>query len=157
MYLYCIRVTEIFVMLLSVLVFIHISCSTCFFLMIRRPPRSTRTDTLFPYTTLFRSQGAVGAAPRQRHVGALAAQRVAGQRTQRRRHAVLATDAVEDQGVGQAVVLVHVAERVRVDEPLRRVGFDPQRGPRPQQAAEQAGPQRAAVRSEEPTAEQQSQ
>src|SRR3546814_2280405 len=28
-----------------------------FFLMIRRPPRSTRTDTLFPYTTLFRSHG----------------------------------------------------------------------------------------------------
>src|SRR3546814_14160316 len=27
----------------------------CFFLMIQRPPRSTRTDTLFPYTTLFRS------------------------------------------------------------------------------------------------------
>src|SRR3546814_6992250 len=27
----------------------------CFLLMIRRPPRSTRTDTLFPYTTLFRS------------------------------------------------------------------------------------------------------
>src|SRR3546814_16595499 len=35
------------------------SCSVSifyvFFLMIRRPPRSTRTDTLFPYTTLFRS------------------------------------------------------------------------------------------------------
>src|SRR3546814_11238281 len=31
-------------------------CICCvFFLMIRRPPRSTRTDTLFPYTTLFRS------------------------------------------------------------------------------------------------------
>src|SRR3546814_18315892 len=30
-----------------------------FFLMIRRPPRSTRTDTLFPYTTLFRSHRAV--------------------------------------------------------------------------------------------------
>src|SRR3546814_3143141 len=28
-----------------------------FFLMIRRPPRSTRTDPLFPYTTLFRSLG----------------------------------------------------------------------------------------------------
>src|SRR3546814_16716396 len=28
-------------------------CFFCF--MIRRPPRSTRTDTLFPYTTLFRS------------------------------------------------------------------------------------------------------
>src|SRR3546814_2192465 len=30
-----------------------------FFLMIRRPPRSTRTDTLFPYTTLFRSYASV--------------------------------------------------------------------------------------------------
>src|SRR3546814_15835290 len=30
-------------------------CCIFFFLMIRRPPRSTRTDTLFPYTTLFRS------------------------------------------------------------------------------------------------------
>src|SRR3546814_4710240 len=30
--------------------------------MLRRPPRSTRTDTLFPYTTLFRSPGAVDAA-----------------------------------------------------------------------------------------------
>src|SRR3546814_17523623 len=29
--------------------------------MIRRPPRSTRTDTLFPYTTLFRSQPETGA------------------------------------------------------------------------------------------------
>src|SRR3546814_295421 len=33
-----------------------------FFLMIRRPPRSTRTDTLFPYTTLFRSTAAAAAA-----------------------------------------------------------------------------------------------
>src|SRR3546814_19859824 len=31
-------------------------CAVIFFLMIRRPPRSTRTDTLFPYTTLFRSK-----------------------------------------------------------------------------------------------------
>src|SRR3546814_12951272 len=30
-----------------------------FFLIIRRPPRSTRTDTLFPYTTLFRSSFAL--------------------------------------------------------------------------------------------------
>src|SRR3546814_14216796 len=38
-----------------------------FFLIIRRPPRSTRTDTLFPYTTLFRSATAqpVGAAAPQ--------------------------------------------------------------------------------------------
>src|SRR3546814_19362333 len=41
-------------------------CCRCLFmifffllLMIRRPPRSTRTDTLFPYTTLFRSGGAL--------------------------------------------------------------------------------------------------
>src|SRR3546814_12319337 len=31
-----------------------------FFLSIRRPPRSTRTDTLFPYTTLFRSNTVAG-------------------------------------------------------------------------------------------------
>src|SRR3546814_19216563 len=43
MYLYCICVIfDLFVI---------------FFLIIRRPPRSTRTDTLFPYTTLFRSRG----------------------------------------------------------------------------------------------------
>src|SRR3546814_2466308 len=33
-----------------------------FFLMIRRPPRSTRTDTLFPYTTLFRSTASTKAS-----------------------------------------------------------------------------------------------
>src|SRR3546814_21038187 len=36
----------------------------CFFLMIRRPPRSTRTDTLFPYTTLFRYVGEQGGGER---------------------------------------------------------------------------------------------
>src|SRR3546814_8480488 len=44
---------------------LYIAITVCF-LMIRRPPRSTRTDTLFPYTTLFRSQGA-----RQQHGGSL--------------------------------------------------------------------------------------
>src|SRR3546814_15297718 len=39
----------------------------CFFLMIRRPPRSTRTDTLFPYTTLFRSRVA-GLRPDRRQL-----------------------------------------------------------------------------------------
>src|SRR3546814_16753646 len=43
-----------------------------FFLMIRRTPRSTRTDTLFPYTTLFRSDGGAGAG--QGPSGAAAAQ-----------------------------------------------------------------------------------
>src|SRR3546814_18320962 len=54
---------------------IHFRCFVCcyyvvlswfffFFLMIRRPPRSTRTDTLFPYTTLFRSGDRVHGAAR---------------------------------------------------------------------------------------------
>src|SRR3546814_13891397 len=51
-------------MTLNVNVVVYVLCSyninqlrvfVFFFLMIRRPPRSTRTDTLFPYTTLFRS------------------------------------------------------------------------------------------------------
>src|SRR3546814_4483414 len=42
------------IFLLSLYFFASLS-SSFFFLMIRRPPRSTRTDTLFPYTTLFRS------------------------------------------------------------------------------------------------------
>src|SRR3546814_10804653 len=42
-----------------------------FFLMIRRPPRSTRTDTLFPYPTLFRSRlrADPGATQPLRHMG----------------------------------------------------------------------------------------
>src|SRR3546814_995236 len=39
-----------------------------FFLMIRRPPRSTRTDTLFPYTTLFRSIDAYLYRHRERQI-----------------------------------------------------------------------------------------
>src|SRR3546814_4521376 len=40
----------------------QVYCCVLFFLMIRRPPRSTRTDTLFPYTTLFRSNRATTAS-----------------------------------------------------------------------------------------------
>src|SRR3546814_17965927 len=47
--------------LLYVVCIMSFSCIRLFFfLMIRRPPRSTRTDTLFPYTTLFRSLGQLG-------------------------------------------------------------------------------------------------
>src|SRR3546814_4317410 len=42
---------HIVILAFSCIIILHI----IFFLMIRRPPRSTRTDTLFPYTTLFRS------------------------------------------------------------------------------------------------------
>src|SRR3546814_4408344 len=51
-----------FVVLVSVSMIIVICTFYFFFLMIRRPPRSTRTDTLFPYTTLFRSAAASGGA-----------------------------------------------------------------------------------------------
>src|SRR3546814_11547303 len=39
--------------------------------MIRRPPRSTRTDTLFPYTTLFRSPAVVARLERELAPGAI--------------------------------------------------------------------------------------
>src|SRR3546814_9513423 len=62
--------------------------------MIRRPPRSTRTDTLFPYTTLFRSQplarrhGSRGGLPQQyqRKVGGTRAARPQRQRYRRNGH-----------------------------------------------------------------------
>src|SRR3546814_19501283 len=57
-----------------------------FFLMIRRPPRSTRTDTLFPYTTLFRSFRTWAASRRggaRRQVVELAQQEVLVLRTHR--------------------------------------------------------------------------
>src|SRR3546814_2403861 len=61
----------------------YIYSSLFFFLMNRRPPRSTRSDTLFPYTTLFRSLArarsdvaaqrifvaVLGSHPRNRRVG----------------------------------------------------------------------------------------
>src|SRR3546814_1515225 len=62
----CVVLVFIVICTLSGLRYIFIMC-TCyfvfFFLMIRRPPRSTRTDTLFPYTTLFRSFGKIGVTP----------------------------------------------------------------------------------------------
>src|SRR3546814_1222499 len=87
--------------------------------MIRRPPRSTRTDTLFPYTTLFRSAGnqlAVGAETR----GEMAFDRAAG---------VAIFDARDrDQHIGGAILIQNhappdapaAASLARVDQ--QRVG-----------------------------------
>src|SRR3546814_20672553 len=53
--------------------------------MIRRPPRSTRTDTLFPYTTLFRStRGRLAVGRRHGRMGALQAGPEAGSYPDRR-------------------------------------------------------------------------
>src|SRR3546814_16611305 len=52
-----------------ILTCLFVCCVFVFFVMIRRPPISTRTDTLFPYTTLFRSclHGTAVAAVAARH------------------------------------------------------------------------------------------
>src|SRR3546814_13545666 len=69
-----------------------------FFLMIRRPPRSTRTDTLFPYTTLFRSRAdRDGRAPDLLRA-ASAAQGAAGDREDARGQAPARRRADADRG-----------------------------------------------------------
>src|SRR3546814_14869290 len=65
------------------------------FLMLRRPPRSTRTDTLFPYTTLFRSP------PLRKH----------------RRNGMAAAETLAEAGVAEAGVVV---ERLRPASPRGR-------------------------------------
>src|SRR3546814_20877524 len=65
-------------------------CVMFFFLMIRRPPRSTRTDTLFPYTTLFRSFDVDSAHARRED--AVFEQVAPGAEHQRERHQPEAVD-----------------------------------------------------------------
>src|SRR3546814_1588427 len=97
-----------------------------FFLMIRRPPRSTRTDTLYPYTTLFRSVavhpqrdqplGLAGALALAPQLGARArpvAHPAAGQRL----HQGLAVHPGDHQHLAAVVLLRH-----RADEALRVEG-----------------------------------
>src|SRR3546814_4411597 len=90
-----------------------------FFLMRRRPPRSTRTDTLFPYTTLFRS---VAGRRSGRHLRALAARphRYSGREATPRQSRGIAR-----HGVGSAAdppissALPEAGERVAVRRPTR--------------------------------------
>src|SRR3546814_3567865 len=82
-----------------------------FFLMIRRPPRSTRTDTLFPDTTLFRSAVGDGVAGQLadlarvvRGVAGLGESHVDARRVQPRRVLQAGADVVEvRRQVGQRV------------------------------------------------------
>src|SRR3546814_1039756 len=57
----CLYLCSLYILLVSLCIMF-----VFFFLMIRRPPRSTRTDTLFPYTTLFRSRRDPASAPARR-------------------------------------------------------------------------------------------
>src|SRR3546814_872074 len=68
-----------FVFWLLSLFYMYVYAFIVFFLMIRRPPRSTRTDTLFPYTTLFRSAVALQRCAEDTEPGA--AQAAAGSPT----------------------------------------------------------------------------
>src|SRR3546814_14304704 len=70
-----------------------------FFLMIRRPPRSTRTDTLFPYTTLFRSAVlAAGDLVRRRPAAGGAGHLGIARRAAVRRRPLLAGRAAQPRG-----------------------------------------------------------
>src|SRR3546814_6418657 len=92
--------------------------------MIRRPPRSTRTDTLFPYTTLFRSLRVEGGDIGGDDIAALVLRfvereiGVAGQRLDRR--AVGRADREADAGAEEQLVIVeHIGAADRGDDPLR--------------------------------------
>src|SRR3546814_17003052 len=76
------------------------SVEMLFFLMIRRPPRYTRTDTLFPYTTLFRSQH----QPQVAAHGAVRVQGLAGAEVMRPRIGAAAVDPEHVDAVGHAEV-----------------------------------------------------
>src|SRR3546814_15266044 len=73
--------------------------------MIRRPPRVTRTDTLFPYTTLFRSADAADvrcAVKLSRQIGKLAAAHAGARRVAALRHEA-GDHAVKDDAVIEAL------------------------------------------------------
>src|SRR3546814_19364395 len=75
--------------------------------MIRRPPRSTRTDTLFPYTTLFRSLPQVDASQRIE---------VAAARPLRKARRADRDHALEDQREEALAVIRHVTDRHRAGD-----------------------------------------
>src|SRR3546814_5181489 len=76
--------------------------------MIRRPPRSTRTDTLFPYTTLFRSLG-----PRDLPVETVGAEV----------HQVSAAFAIRNQGFYHAAGMVRSEEHTSELQSLMRISY----------------------------------
>src|SRR3546814_4442759 len=95
--------------------------------MIRRPPRSTRTDTLFPYTTLFRSalDRRVGGRLRRRRI----AQRQVGGRLRRRRIAqrqvggILRRLGALDRGIGGLLRTSRSEEHTSELQSLMRISY----------------------------------
>src|SRR3546814_18599259 len=100
-------------------------CYFFFFLMIRRPPRSTRTDTLFPYTTLFRSSSKVPPRPwafrlwRAKDMAKL---------TKKQKALETAVDRNKLHGVDEAIALVKKHATAKFDETMEiamNLGVDP--------------------------------
>src|SRR3546814_3878973 len=79
--------------------------------MIRRPPRSTRTDTLFPYTTLFRSPPGVGGLQRLEIIDQLLGRGRAG--------GILRHDAIDEEDDGQRRSEEHTSEH----QSLMRISY----------------------------------
>src|SRR3546814_6455660 len=100
--------------------------------MIRRPPRSTRTDTLFPYTTLFRSDIQAAAAEAERAPLAV----LAGRRRGLLQHHVAANDAQVARTAGDQPRDVVVAHQQQVDRQRLAVTEQPVAALAPAQPAE---------------------
>src|SRR3546814_5580229 len=99
-------------------------CMCLFFLMLRRPPRSTRTDTLFPYTTLFRS----ALTQRRRHpaaAGGLGHARPgrACARSGRAHHGTAATDAARTGSTLSPDRLLRSEEHTSELQSLMRISY----------------------------------
>src|SRR3546814_3105967 len=117
-----------------------------FFLMIQRPPRSTRTDTLFPYTTLFRSQAIQGTVYCCFCTGCvhgwlsnypLKASAVVAVRTRSEEH----TSALQSlMRISYAVFSLPKKNKLRTQDPDERNGYrtsEPYRAPDPSFVAQQ--------------------
>src|SRR3546814_10333151 len=92
--------------------------------MIRRPPRSTRTDTLFPYTTLFRSRD----RPPRRAARACAAGAAAGRHRRvsgavLERNGALAHRPPARRGVGRRAVTARSEEHTSELQSLMRISY----------------------------------
>src|SRR3546814_19867386 len=104
-----------------------------FFLMIRRPPRSTRTDTLFPYTTLFRSSWPLPALRTRDDRGAerrpspLSAEERRRTRDGRHPHCRPPHDPprVQREGAGRRLCRSRRAAHASGNQALRRLGAAP--------------------------------
>src|SRR3546814_17405479 len=90
-----------------------------FFLMIRRPPRSTRTDTLFPYTTLFRSNAKMATAVVQKLIDSFVEENMAGDR-----HETRQTLEFLDAQLAEREKQLRAAEQKRLDFEQQYLGQD---------------------------------